>query len=436
MNFSPQSAVFMKPFLDAFGTCVDTNQNKSKKKTFDEIIISLYNEIKEANEDVINQSCLNYEVIEMTADKTNKKSPDTYNGRYFPPNIQRYLADNEKYQLCFTCGNVGNREIKLYFTLFTKDEIARIQDYLTYARMMYTWLRICAKHANSYCAQSLEIFIYPTPFNKKLPNSNLTVLGPEHVNSAYSYSCAPEGQIVIFRKEEWFKVFIHETFHAYGLDKALIHKNELNRTLPQMFRVNSEFNIYEAYTETWARIINCALSSFDSLKNKREKKVFSENMVFCLEMEKMFSIYQCNKILGFMGLEYKDILANANTNATTTTTTKMTKYNENTHVFAYYIITALLLNDFKGFMILCKTQNEKLLRFDEKVTSYTAFSEYIKQVYDCVDLYHGFEQMGKLNIKFNNTKSAKDAKDAKSAKGTTTMLKDTTRMSIIDVYHI
>ena len=34
MNFSPQSAVFMKPFLDAFGTCVDTNQNKSKKKTF------------------------------------------------------------------------------------------------------------------------------------------------------------------------------------------------------------------------------------------------------------------------------------------------------------------------------------------------------------------------------------------------------------------
>lgn len=431
MNFSTQSAIYMKPFLDAFGACVNIDQDKPQQKIFNDTIISLYNQIKSANEYLVNNSCLKHEVIDITANKSHKKGPDNYSGRYFPPNIQKYLTENEKYQLCFTCENIGNREIKIYFTLFSKEELKQIKNYIAHVKMMYVWLHICANNASNYCAQSLEIFIYPTPFHKNLPSSNLSVMGPEHVNSGYSFACAPQGQIVIFREEEWFKVFLHETFHAYGLDKALHEENEVKQTLPRIFNVNSEFNIYEAYTETWARIINCALSSFFSLKNKQDKKQFSENILFCLEIEKMFALYQCNKILGFMGLEYKEIIilphimqiAGKKERKHTST---MAKYNENTHVFAYYVITTLLLNDYRGFIVLCKTQNAKLLRFEESVASFNAFAEYIKNIYNCVSLHHGFAQMGKLNLRFNNVADSKDASAGKRNK-----LKNTTRMSII-----
>ena len=51
-----------------------------------------------------------------------------------------------------------------------------------------------------------------------LPERNTEILDTNHVNTAFAYQCSPEGEIVIYREEEWMKVFIHETFHSFGLD--------------------------------------------------------------------------------------------------------------------------------------------------------------------------------------------------------------------------
>ena len=49
----------------------------------------------------------------------------------------------------------------------------------------------------------------------RLPENKTDILDQVNCNTAVTYACAVNGECLIYRKEEWFKVFIHETFHAY-----------------------------------------------------------------------------------------------------------------------------------------------------------------------------------------------------------------------------
>ena len=104
-----------------------------------------------------------------------------------------------------------------------------------------------------------------------------TILGPPHVNSAFSSVCVPNGEIVIFRREEWLKVFIHETFHAFGFDEGLHYSDDLNNNIRKVFSLDIDFKVGEAYTESWARIINCIFYSYMNTiqKNKQSQSIFS-----------------------------------------------------------------------------------------------------------------------------------------------------------------
>jgi L-rhamnose isomerase len=65
-----------------------------------------------------------------------------------------------------------------------------------------------------------KIYIYHTSLLKILPNTNVDILNENNVNTAFTRTCPSNSEIVVFRKEEWFKVFIHETFHSFGIDFA------------------------------------------------------------------------------------------------------------------------------------------------------------------------------------------------------------------------
>ena len=430
MNFSDETGILIKPFINTFGKCEHQKYSKEDNKTYDSILISLYNDIYDANITIFKDGCFKGKVVNMATDKSSIQAPNDKNTRYFPAHIQKYIADNSKYQLIFSCGNVGKREISVIFTLFSEDDLKNIKNYTQYVRMMYIWLHICAKYADKHCTETLKIFIYPTHFTKTLPNSPATVISPEHINTAFTMACVKNGQIIIYRNEEWFKVFIHETFHTYGLDFATSNSNDLKKVVQSIFPINSEFNIYEAYTETWARIINCAFCSFNSIANKKNRKEFIDNLKFCLEMERMFSLYQCIKILGFMGLDYKDLYVTNINQLSSKSAYLRNLYKENTNVFAYYIMTAVFLNDQQGFMLWCKKNNKTLLKFrndndnenenDNIDKSISSFSDYIKSIYNCISLLNNIVHMRELNKKINNKKN-------------NDKLSNTTRMSIIHI---
>jgi hypothetical protein len=406
MNFNSQTDTLMKPFMNSFGKCEKPPPlGKEEKKKYQSVLISLYKDIYGANTIIFKDGCFQSQLIK---DKSDFRSPEGKESRYFPAHIQKYIAANEHSQLVFSCGNVGQRVIQIIFTFFSDAELAKKDYYTQYVRLMYIWLHICGKYAE--CTETLNIFIYPTPFLKNLPTSMGTTIGPEHINTAFTMACMKNGQIIIFREEEWFKVFIHETFHSYGLDFATQEFSGLKNILREIFRINSDFDIYEAYTETWARIINCVFSSFNALQNKKDQKGFLSNLRFCLEMERMFSLYQCNKVLGFMGLRYQDLY---------TAGGHLRKlYKENTHVFAYYVMTAIFLNDQEGFLLWCHKNNKNLLKFQASPDNFTSFAEYIGENYKCISLLNGLGQMGTLNAKVNKTKNK--------------VLQTTTRMSLIN----
>jgi hypothetical protein len=400
MNFSPQVEILMKPFIKSFGKCNKTILSKEEIKTFNNILISIYDDINESNQNVLDKGCFKYEIVDISSDNDNLKRPENFsNSRYFPTKIQHYINENEQYQIAFSCGNVGNREINIFFTLFDKNDLSKLDIYVQQVRMMYVWLNICAKYASKYCTNTLDIYIFPTPFTKNLPGSTTSIIGPEHVNTAFTFACIPKGQLLIFREEEWFKVFLHETFHAYGLDFANSNINDVKRSLFSLFPIDSDFDIYESYTETWARIINCAFCSFNALEDKTDIKNFITNTIFCIELERMFALYQCIKILNFMGLHYHDL----HNKSSSYMRTKL--YKENTHVFAYYILTAVFLNDYQGFVLWCKKNNKVLLKFDSTPKNFKAFEDYIVSIYNCISLQNGFDHMGRLNGQINRSKN-------------------------------
>ena len=116
-----------------------------------------------------------------------------------------------------------------------------------------------------------------------------------------------------------------------------------------------------------------------------------------------------------MGLNYNDLYdKNMNTNVL-----RKNLYRENTHVFAYFVMTAIFLNDYTSFMVWCKVHNENLLKFNSSPNNFEAFMKYIEEKHDCISLLTNITEMKKLAKTMNQSK-----------KNNQDML-DTTRMSII-----
>jgi hypothetical protein len=62
-----------------------------------------------------------------------------------------------------------------------------------------------------------NIFFFMSSLKKVLPK-NVLQLGQYHVNSGYTAPHKGHSDIVVYRKEEWYKVFIHEYAHNHHLD--------------------------------------------------------------------------------------------------------------------------------------------------------------------------------------------------------------------------
>ena len=103
--------------------------------------------------------------------------------------------------------------------------------------------------------KSLNVYLYLTKAEKKVPKNPVLVLGPNNCNSAVTFACATNGRLMIYRKEEWKKVLIHELFHSLCLDFSGISYNKLKKNIKKIFDVQSDFEISESYSEFWATII-------------------------------------------------------------------------------------------------------------------------------------------------------------------------------------
>jgi hypothetical protein len=262
---------------------------------------------------------------------------------YFPKPIFDYVFNKHpalknvityKFQLSANAFNI-RREFIVHFIVGS----AAAADTSRYAHLVYSWLSVLHSKLSSKCSNRLDIYIYMTNFKKELGRGG-DVLDAINVNTGLTTSCPTDsGFIIIYRREEWFKVFIHESFHSFGLDLSTMNCEPSNEKIRRLFGIkHTEVNIYEAHVEFWATIIhtmfvmaahNTAFSQFKRM----------------IGVEIAHSTRQVAKILKYMGLTYADLLRGDGSAAA--------KYMEKTNVFSYYILKTILLCHYAEFIKLC-----------------------------------------------------------------------------------
>jgi hypothetical protein len=132
---------------------------------------------------------------------------------------------------------------------------------------------------------------------------------------------------------------LKKKFRTLQQTRSVLKDKGKNSSLKLLFPIKSDFDPTEAYSEMWARIMNCAITGFNALEKKENVDEFIKNTDFCLGVERIFSLYQTIKILRFMGINYSDIHTIKKGNNSDFLRTQL--YRENTHVFAYYILTSI-----------------------------------------------------------------------------------------------
>jgi hypothetical protein len=228
-------------------------------------------------------------------------------------------------------------------------------------------------------------------------------------------SCPKNSEIVVFRKEEWFKVFMHETFHNFALDFSDMNTSASHSKILSIFPVNSDVNLFEAYTEFWARIMNVLFCSYFNTKatknkdkdkdkdkdNDKDKSIndFLKNTEYFMNLEIMYAFFQMIKVLHFMNLEYRQLYEQD----IQSDTIRKTLYKENTNVLSYYVITMILIFNYQPFLSWCNTNNTSLLQFKKTTPSQASFCDFIEKKYKNSDLLSAIDCTVRL---FKNVKNS------------------------------
>jgi len=190
---------------------------------------------------------------------------------------------------------------------------------------------------------------------------------PDHLNSGYTESYK---ELVIYRKEEFLKVFIHECFHLFCLEFSESYSSQYKEMLRTIFKVESDYLLFESVCEYWARTLNCAFVSY-FMKPDMTFPEFEKIFVLNLSMETIFSMIQMKNYLSLHNLTYDDLL-----------TKRVVSYKEETNGFCYYVITSILMFHYQPTMNWFINHNETMLNFSKSNKDLYLFHQYIQSIYN------------------------------------------------------
>lgn len=398
-------------------------------KRTNKILLELYYDILNAYKYLINAKQSNpssfYIVnIKKISNSSQISKPNNFNANNFPQNIRIHIEEFSSYEISYSF-SLLDRKCKVIFIVEEYNVHTDLKKFNTYVELIIMWLYILDQYASKQCSNRVTIYLYFTSLTKELPSSNIHVLDETNVNTAFTTTCPKDSEIVVFRKEEWFKVFLHETFHNFGLDFSKMYNFNTTKCILNIFQVTSDVNLYEAYCEFWAEIMNALFCSFFSLKDKTNMQEFLSNAETIINFEIMYSLFQLVKTLGFMGLTYKDLYS-------TTMQSKVlreTMYKEKSNVLAYYVIKSILMNNYQYFLYWCKTNNFSLLQFKQTPGSQIDFCKFVEKYYKTKSMLENVSNAEDLMRRVKTIQNSKNRNDATMKK----FLLSNMRMSICEI---
>ncbi len=265
------------------------------------------------------------------------------------------------------------------FTIYVcSEKIINIQKLAYYLKII---LYMCSVHS-THRESEFTFKIFLTNFPKIEPTIEVE---PMHINSGYTIN---HKTIVLFRIEELYKVFIHECFHLFCLDFSNIKGINYVEMFEPLFKVKSDYLLFESFCEYWARTLNAAVVAYHSKRNISFKE-FQITFELNINVERCFSLLQLNHFLKSMNLSYGEMIEGTNAN----------EYREKTNGICYYVLTGLLMYNFEQTMNWFIDNNETILNFTKDNNSIYLFYLYIKLIYNKKEFITFLERLKTIPIK-------------------------------------
>jgi hypothetical protein len=273
--------------------------------------------------------------------------------------IEKFSKIGKKYSFFVGGRNINVYAVYPYSGVIDTTAIYKMLD--ASVKKMYIWLYTGSYFAPTECSREITVYWYLTDEKKVLPEIDGEPIGSFHANTAFTFACSPvPNNIYIYRKEEWFKVFIHESFHSLGLDFAKMPDEIANVEVFKIFKLDCDLRFYEAYTEAWAEIINVL---FVCMENP--DSVFE----ILMNNERIFSLFQKTKILDHQKIKYRDLLSKNN-------------YKEETPVFSYYILKSINIFFYDDFIGWCVENNRGSIAFEKTPENIKSLVSFIKERFE------------------------------------------------------
>lgn len=277
-------------------------------------------------------------------------------GRYFDLKIVDEIKKKYKKTVVF------NFQDSIHITLsFHFLSNSRRHNLDKYKNIMVSWLLLLKTYETPHCVESVDVDVYLTRFEKVLNHSqegdrtgNAVPLGGYNVNTGFTWRCGDytkgRGKIVLYREEDFLKVFFHETMHLFNMEFHDTGKHSAR----EIIKLTSDVNLFESYCEAWARIINVIYYSIFNPKKNLQSLIITEGL---------FSFFQARKVLEYYNLTIQDIHNDKE---------KVTRlFIESSNVYSYYVVTAMLLTHPDNYLTFCRTFNVNTLKFNKNhVTKY------------------------------------------------------------------
>lgn len=269
---------------------------------------------------------------------------------YVPVNIINYIEKTKNISYKVT-GIINSKHIELYFICYDNESI----NIYSYSKYVFLIIYILTIQFKNNCSNFITIQIYLTPYLKINPKHSHIILDKDQVNTGYSQvGCNSKTNLVIYRKEEWAKVLIHELFHNLNLDFALLEIPQINKMLQKQFNLTIKFNVNECYAEIWGRLLLIFINSYFNSLNSNE---FAINFKKIIVKEICFSLEQTIKIQHRIN--------------------NVKHYKENTNAFVYYILTSGLMHNYANFIKWCDLNNKHLFYFNKTSNNANKYTQLI-----------------------------------------------------------
>jgi hypothetical protein len=312
--------------------------------------------------------------VETNKEPNNFTKPKDFN--IIPELLQNDINNNLIYQTVYKY-KIFEKEITIYIT----EEKYNIEEYNECIKRMLILFSTYLKYSTKKCSNKLNIFLFFSKLEKTLPEYG-EQMERHNLNNAFTYPCTDDSELTIYRKEEWFKVFCHESMHNLGLDFSSTDDTVSKELILKIFPIKSDVRLYEAYTETWAKIINCIFCSLYNFDDNFDDFITRFN--YFISKERAFALLQTVKILNHMGLKYQDLYGS-----------NSYKYNEKTYLISYFVINAILLNNYEEFINWCEKNNINILQFDNEKHEEKQISlcEFIKNYHNTEMIIKRFDLM-------------------------------------------